>query len=311
MFLHHPSGTAEAPGSGAKRPRVAVASARPLAAAAAEDDDFDDDELLAALAQGSEAPSQSQQPTFRGLAATEEQALVALAGGSQPSQSVLGAAATTTAAGGGSRVPAITAGTAGMLAASEEQHLVDLVGAGTQPSQMPAGTSAAAWQRSSRVQPAAPAGGGADDFDPMDELDALLEMEGGEEGGHQPAAGGSQHRTPAAAARPAPGAAAGGSQHRTPAAAARPTPGAAAGAASPPAAVAAPAAAAAQPQLVPELLPRRQYVPPAKEVFRIRGASLACTNESGERVYCAVEAAPVGGSRWAAGCRDESLCWVG
>lgn len=291
MFLHHPSGTAEAPGSGAKRLRVAGASARPRAVAAAEHDDFDDDELLAALAQGSEAPSQSQQPTFRGLAATEEQALVALAGGSQPSQSVLGAAATTTAAGGGSRVPAITAGTAGMLAASEEQHLVDMVGAGTQPSQMPAGTSGAAWQRSSRVQPAAPAGGGVDDFDPMDELDALLEMEGGEEGGHQPAAGGSQHRTPAAAARPAPSAAA--------------------GTASPPAAAAAPAAAAPQPQPVPELLPRRQYVPPAKEVFRIRGASLACTSESGERVYCAVEAAPAGGSRWAAGCRDESLGWVG
>ncbi|PRW55958.1 chromosome transmission fidelity 18-like protein [Chlorella sorokiniana] len=268
---------AEAPSSGAKRPRVAGAAARPAAVAAAEDADFDDDELLAALAQGSEAPSQSQQLTFRGLAATEEQALVALAGGSQPSQSVLGAAATTTAAGGGSRLQAVTAGTAGMLAASEEQHLVELAVAGTQPSQMPAGASGAAWQRSSRVQPAAPfhGGGGGDDFDPLDELDALLEMEGDEDGGRQPAA-----------------------VHHTPAAAARQAPGAAAAAASPPAAAeAAPAPAAAPPQPAPELLPRRQYVAPAKEVFRISGASLACTSESGERVYCALEAAPAGCSR--------------
>ncbi len=285
-LLYLPSCTAEAPSSGAKRPRVAGAPARPPAAAAGAEDDFDDDELLAALAQGSEAPSQAQQATFRGMAASEEQALVALAGGSQPSQSVLGAAATTTAAGGGSRLPALTAGTAGMLAASEEQHLVALAGAGTQPCQVPAGPSSAAWQRSSHARPAAPAGGSSDDFfDPMDELDALLEMEGDDEGGRQPAAGSAEHRTPAAAARPAPAAAA--------------------AAASPPAAAtaAAPAAAPApQPQPAPELLPRRQYVPPAKEVFRIRGASLACTSESGERVYCAVEAAAAGGSRWAGMC---------
>lgn len=280
-MLSIPSRAADAPGSGVKRPRVAGAPARPAAAA---EDDFDDDELLAALAQGSEAPSQSQQPTFRSLAATEEQALVALAAGSQPSQSVLGAAAATTAAGGGSRLPAVTAGTAGMLAASEEQHLVELVGAGTQPSQLPAGASGAAWQRSSRVQ-AAPAGGADDLFDPMDELDALLEMEDEDEGGRQPAPRSVEHRTPAAG-RPAPGAAP---------------------AASPPAAVEVAPAAAPQPQPVPELLPRRQYVPPAKEVFRIRGASLACTNESGERVYCAVEAAPAGGSRCA---NAEQAHWL-
>lgn len=205
---------------------------------------------------------------------------MALAGGSQaPSQSLLGGAATTTAAGGGSRRPAVTAATADMLAASEEQHLVALA-ASTQPSQAPLGASGAAWQRSSRAGSPAPArggGGGGDFFDPMDELDALLEMEQGEDGEEQRPAGGSQHRTPAAA---------------------RPAPGAAGAAAASPAAEAAPAPTEQQ-QASPELaLPQRPYVPPAKEVFRIRGASLACTSESGERVYCALEAPPAGGSRW-------------
>ncbi|KAL4857961.1 Chromosome transmission fidelity protein 18 [Chlorella vulgaris] len=39
------------------------------------------------------------------------------------------------------------------------------------------------------------------------------------------------------------------------------------------------------------VLPRRPYVPPAKEVYRIQGASMTVTGEGGERVYCQLEPA--------------------
>ena len=74
---------------------------------------------------------------------------------------------------------------------------------------------------------------------------------------------------------------------------------AAAGAAAAPAP--APAPAAPVPPGIESLLPRREYVPPAKEVFRIRGASMTVTGEGGERVYCQLEPPPRGSAmgRWA------------
>lgn len=62
-----------------------------------------------------------------------------------------------------------------------------------------------------------------------------------------------------------------------------------------------------------DFLPRRLYIPPAREVFRIRGASVAVTSEEGERVYCQLQApVPAGVARWARGCVAEmKLVWLG
>jgi hypothetical protein len=59
------------------------------------------------------------------------------------------------------------------------------------------------------------------------------------------------------------------------------------------------------------VLPRRPYVPPAKEVYRIQGASMTVTGEGGERVYCQLEpaeGAAGGRKRWAAGL--SACCFV-
>lgn len=213
--------------------------------------------------------------TFRGMAATEEQALLALAADSQPaSQSVLGGAATTTV-GGVCRT--FDAPTVGHLAASEEQALL-AVAAGSQPSQsvLPGRTSVVVGgSRLGGGRPSSfmPAGGDDMDEDLDAILDELLDEEAGEQQQQQQEQG--NQRTPAAAARPAAGA--------VPAAVPAAAP---------------PAATAQQAQQGAEwLLPPRQYVPPAKEVYRIRGASLTVTSQSGERVYCSLEAPPVGGNR--------------
>lgn len=51
-------------------------------------------------------------------------------------------------------------------------------------------------------------------------------------------------------------------------------------------------------QAAADFLPRRLYVPPAREVYRVRGASVTVTSQDGERVYCQLQApAPAGVGR--------------
>ncbi|EFN58850.1 hypothetical protein CHLNCDRAFT_50360 [Chlorella variabilis] len=247
---------------GGKRARVDGSAAppqpRPLPA-----DDLDD-ELLALAAAGQPSPQHTLN-TYRAMGETEEQGLLlALAADSQPSMAPRR---------GGASYRAFTTTTGLTMGATEEQQQLLALAAPTQPSQSQGGGGASvAVVRPPAATSTRGAGGGADDddFDLDELLDELLDEELQEQAAARGGGGGDASANAGGGAQPGAAAAAVGSGQ---------PPAAGAGAAG--------GAQAAEPEF---LLPARQYVPPAREVYRISGASLAVTAENGERVYCQLEA---------------------
>ncbi|KAL4457647.1 hypothetical protein ABPG75_012512 [Micractinium tetrahymenae] len=210
------------------------------------------------------APSQR---TFNTLSETEEERmLLALAADSQPRDSQTLAAAATTTAG---------APLSSLLHESEEQRLLALA-ADTQPSQgVSRMLTASGRPTSSRLAAGGGGGRGASGEEEFEDDDAALEALFQQMYEPEP--------------EPAGAAGAAAQQQAQQAQEAQPGGHTATGAAT---------ARQQGQQSAADFLPRRQYVPPAREVFRIRGASLAVTSEDGDRVYCQLQApAPPGVGR--------------